>query len=271
MANGDGQVVFSIDLDDTAFQAGLKHLQSTLETFCSGVLSAFTLSAAQAEAAYAAGGRWAAYFASGILQGNAATVAAQRVVNTASGAAKTAGYAGGIGVGQGMVNGIIAGASSRGGALNAALMRIVRNALAAAKRAAGISSPSALFRDEVGRYLALGVQTGFTDTMSQTVLPAIGQSVASGATTGRQALSGSLLASVQRSFSPQLTLPDVSRVATAAVNGSAAKTGAAAVSGGDSIANVTQNITFEAASQAPDELARAIRRQTTYGLAAARG
>ena len=57
MADGDGQVVFTIDLDDTAFQAGLKRLQSTVDTFCHTVLSAFTLSAAQLAAANAAGMR----------------------------------------------------------------------------------------------------------------------------------------------------------------------------------------------------------------------
>ena len=37
------------------------------------------------------------------------------------------------------------------------------------------------------------------------------------------------------------------------------------------VIHLTQNITFAAAMQAPDEIARAIRRQAAYGLAGARG
>ena len=58
----------------------------------------------------------------------------------------------------------------------------------------------------------------------------------------------------------------------AALHGSAVAipAGAAAARPGDSVVNMTQNITFETAMQAPDEIARAVRRQATWGLANAR-
>jgi hypothetical protein len=50
-----------------------------------------------------------------------------------------------------------------------------------------------------------------------------------------------------------------------------AYTASAPAAGGEPVYNVTQNITFASVLQAPDEVARAVRRQATYGLAAARG
>lgn len=142
MAGSDGQVVFTVELDDTAFQAAITRLQGSLAGLCQSVLAAFRLSPAQLLAANAAGTQWAAGFAAGIRQSTAATLAAQNAVNTATSAARSVGLAGGTGVGQSIVAGMAAGANGQSGLLSAALTRIIHAALAAARRAAGIASPS---------------------------------------------------------------------------------------------------------------------------------
>jgi len=272
MAESDGQVVFTVELDDIGFQAGMARMQAALVTLGNNVLSSFTIGERQLNAANASGRRWVNSFAAGVRESTAATAAVESVVTAAAAAAGSSGYSGGAGVGRSIVSGMAAGASGMGGTLSAALVRIIRSALAAARRAAGISSPSRLFRDEVGRYLALGVQSGFTDTMAASVLPAIGRSVTQSAAAGLQALDGTLLAAVRRTPETQLALPAASGVNTSALAAAAVlpPAGARAAGDGDGVTNVTQNITFEAAMQAPDEVARAIRRQAAHGLAGAR-
>ena len=271
MAGSDGQVVFTVELDDTAFQAEMTRLQGSLAELCQSVLAAFSLSPAQLAAANAAGAQWAAGFAAGIRQSTAATLAAQGAVNTATSAARSVGTAGGTGVGQSIVAGMAAGASGQSGLLSAALTRIIHAALAAARRAAGITSPSRLFRDEVGRYLTLGVQDGFTDTMAQSVLPAMNISLTQTAAAGRQALNGTLLAAIGQSVTEKISLPVFSQAGTAALNASAAQGAYETARPSDTVYHVTQNVTFSSPMQAPDEVARAMRRQAAYGLAAARG
>lgn len=267
MAQSDGQVVFTVELDDAAFQQGMARLQATLNTLSQSMVTAFTLSSAQLDGAGSAGAQWAARFAAGARGSGAVTAAAQTVVSKATSAARKQGLSGGIGVGQNIVAGMASGALSKSGVLNAALAAIIAAALAAARRAAGIASPSRLFHDEVGRYLALGVQSGFTDTMAQSVLPAIGRSVQSGAAAGLQSLDPSLLQNVQQALGAKLAVPITARLGIAGP-GSALPGGIANDSA--QTVNVTQNIAFSSTMQAPDEIARAIRRQTTYGLAAAR-
>lgn len=269
MAGSDGQVVFTVELDDTAFQAGITRLQGSLAGLCQSVLAAFRLSPAQLLAANAAGTQWAAGFAAGIRQSIAATLAAQNAVNTATSAARSVGLAGGTGVGQSIVAGMAAGANGQSGLLSAALTRIIHTALAAARRAAGIASPSRLFRDEVGRYLALGVQDGFTDTMAQSALPAMGRSLAQTAAAGRQALNGTLLASIGQAATASVSAPILS--GAVALNAYPAQGSYGTAKPGDTVYHITQNITFSSPMQAPDEVARAMRRQAAYGLAAARG
>jgi hypothetical protein len=272
MAESDGQVVFTVELDDAGFQEGMVRLEAALTTLGQNVLSAFSIGEKQLNEAEASGRRWVASFATGVRGSAAATTAVKSAVSAATSAASTAGYSGGLAAGRNIVAGIASGADGMGAALNASLTRIVYNALAAARRAAGISSPSKLFRDEVGRYLALGVQSGFTDTMAASVLPAIGKSVQASASAGRQALDGTLLAAVRREAGAGYALPDTGGISAATLGNSVTLpvTGAQAAAGGDNVTNVTQNITFEASMQAPDEVSRAIRRQATYGLAGAR-
>ncbi|MCE5343843.1 MAG: hypothetical protein LLF96_09745 [Eubacteriales bacterium] len=275
MAGSDGQVIFTVELDDAGFQDGLARMQAAVHTLGESVLSALTLSAAQWNEAYASGSQWIASFASGLRSGSAVATALKSAVSGAAAAASAAGRSAGVSVGQSIVSGIVSGVTGRSGALNAALTSIVASALAAARRAAGIQSPSALFRDQVGRYLALGVQSGFTDTMEQSVLPAINQSVGKSAAAGQQALSNTLLMNVQRALDAKIALPDTANLSAGVLRYSAADAYAsgatAGVRGADNVTNVTQHITFSSAMQAPDEIARAIRRQAIYGLAGARG
>ncbi len=273
MAESDGQVVFTVELDDAGFLEGMVRLEAALTVLGQSVLSAFTLGEAQLNEAEASGRRWVASFATGARGSAAAATAVRSVVAAATSAASAAGYSGGLAAGRNIVSGIVSGAGGMGPALDAALTRIVYNALAAARRAAGISSPSKLFRDEVGRYLALGVQSGFTDTMAASVLPAIGASVRKSAAVGQRALDGTLLAAVRGKTGAGYALPDAGRVSAAVLGGAVTLPvpGPQAAAAGDSVTNVTQNITFQSPMQAPDEVARAVRRQAAYGLAGARG
>ena len=272
MAEGDGQVVFTVELDDSAFQAGMGKLQAQLSTLSAAILTALTQGATDISEANAAGSRWVDGFAQGISRNRGATTAAKNIVSNAAALARSTGYTGGYGVGQNLVAGIISGANVKGSALNAALSNLVLSALAAAKKAAGISSPSRLFHDEVGQYLALGVQTGFQDTMAQQVLPAISRSVGSSAAAGRVALGTYSLAQLSQSLTPAVDLPDPQALSAAAYSrtGSATLQDVSATRAEAGDVNITQQITFEAAMQAPDEVARAMRRQAVYGLAAAR-
>lgn len=272
MAGGDGAVIFTVELDDSAFQAGMARLDAALAGIGHAAYAALQLGAAQLAEAYAAGGQWADKVAAGMAASRSPANAIRAVATSAASAATAAARAGGASIGQNMVDGMAAGASGRGGALSAAVTRVVKQALAAARRAAGIASPSRLFRDEVGQYLALGVQSGFEDTMGQSVLPAIGAGVSRMAEAGRRALSGTLLAAAQDAAAIGAMLPTPTQVSAAVLRGSAADAGAGGTvpRAGDSVVNVTQNITFESTLQAPDEVARALRKQATWGLAGAR-
>ena len=272
MATGDGQVVFTVELDDTAFQAGMARLNAALAGIGTAVYAALALGAAQLAEAYAAGGQWAGRMAAGIVGSRSVAAAVKTAATAAATAATATARTGGTGVGRSMVDGMASGAASRSGVLATAIARVVEQALAAARRAAGIASPSRLFRDEVGQYLALGVQSGFEDTMAASVVPAIGAGVGRMAQAGRRALAGTVLAVAQSALGAQLSLPTLPQISAAALRGAAVAmpTGAAAARPGDSVVNMTQNITFETAMQAPDEIARAVRRQATWGLANAR-
>jgi len=273
MAGSDGQVVFTVELDDSAFLEGMLRLQTTLATLGQSTVSALSIGESGLNEALTLGGQWVNSFAAGVNGNKGAGTAIKNTVSAAVSAARATANSGGYGVGQNLVAGIISGALSKGGSLNTTLASIVHSALTAAKRAAGISSPSKLFHDEVGQYLALGVQSGFVDTMQSAVLPAIGQSVSASVAAGRKALGGTLLSSMQGALNAGFVLPEVADLSTAALHGSSVQSpvGAGGTQAANSVVNVTQHITFESAMQAPDEIARAIRRQATYGLAGARG
>lgn len=65
-------------------------------------------------------------------------------------------------LGKNMVEGIAAGIQSKHYALVPPINEVVNEAVRAAKQAAQIKSPSKVFRDEVGKFLALGIADGIT-------------------------------------------------------------------------------------------------------------
>ncbi len=317
MAASDGQVVFSVELDDAAFQAGMQRLTLSLGALSDQVRTSLRVNAAQFAQAQAAGVTWVRSMAAGVAASQQASMAvtakvaaasdagntaaqtggqragqalvtamaggiaaraialegaARTAVQAGTAAAEAAAQAGGAGIGREMVNGMAGGVSSRGNFLNTAVMRVVRNALQAARNAAGIQSPSRLFRDELGRYLAQGMAQGFTEGAQASVLPAVGQGVAAAAQAGRRALEGAFGGLGFAGWQPDLS-PGDAAIRVAALQGSPARSQQAVqrAQPAERVIHLTQNITFAAAMQAPDEIARAIRRQAAYGLAGARG
>ena len=72
-------------------------------------------------------------------------------------------------VGGNLTEGIADGAEAKQSSLSGSLKKVVSGALAAAKKAAGIESPSKLFRDEVGNYIGEGVAVGIDDSTRDVV------------------------------------------------------------------------------------------------------
>jgi len=271
MAASDGQVVFTVEMDDAAFQAGMRRLMTSLDLLSEQVRASLRLNAVQFAESYQSGVVWVQRLAAGVAASAALAAVVRAKTLDAAQAAHATASTGGSGIGQAMVEGMASGVTSRSGYLNAAVTRVVRAALAAARRAAGIASPSKLFRDELGQYLALGMTEGFNDGVQSSVLPAMGRGVAQAAQAGKRALEGqSAIGALEGSFA---VLPPTQAAISGAVLRGSALTGMQAVretQAAERVVNVTQHFTFEAAMQAPDEVARAIRRQTIYGLAGAR-
>ena len=72
-------------------------------------------------------------------------------------------------VGEDITEGIGDGAESKKDSLWSSMSNVVSTALAAAKKAAGIESPSKLFRDEVGHYMGEGVAVGVDKSTADVV------------------------------------------------------------------------------------------------------
>jgi hypothetical protein len=72
-----------------------------------------------------------------------------------------------VGIGANVVSGVISGMNSKTSELTKAASDMVTAALKSAKKTGKINSPSQLFRDEVGKYLAQGIGVGFSDEMSK--------------------------------------------------------------------------------------------------------
>ncbi len=65
-------------------------------------------------------------------------------------------------VGRDIISGIVSGINNNSGTLYSKLRTVAQSALAAAKSALGISSPSKVMRDEVGRWIPEGIAAGIT-------------------------------------------------------------------------------------------------------------
>ena len=95
-------------------------------------------------------------------------------MKTAAETGKTFFTSGWNSVGSDIISGIISGISARSGALYNHLRTVAGNALAAAKNALGIASPSRLMRDQVGKWIPAGIAAGIeqssgmvTDAMTE--------------------------------------------------------------------------------------------------------
>lgn len=167
-------------------------------------------------------------------------------------------------VGRSMIDGITAGVNAGASGLVNAMVAAVEAAVAAAKAAADIHSPSKVFRRVIGlnimRGWALGVEDG-EPLVSQSVVDAmesLRRDVAGG--TDPASLVRSMRTSVadmQAAFAGQIRSegPTVIREQTSTPG---------------NVTNYTQNIYFEDTMQAPDEIARELRIQNTYGMAGER-
>lgn len=83
-------------------------------------------------------------------------------------------------IGRNIVNGIASGIRNFAGSIVSAAKSAAKSALNAAKSFLGIHSPSRVFRDQVGKYMALGMGVGFeenvpTDDMTGSIAGAVGQ------------------------------------------------------------------------------------------------
>lgn len=150
-----------------------------------------------------------------------------------------------LGAGKDLIQGLIDGILSMGGAVLDAIGGVVGDAIDWAKSLLGIGSPSKLFRqfgDWTMQGLALGIEDGAgaaTRSMQRAMRDVYGS------------------ASAQRLDAPSLAAP-----------GAGALGGLAAVPAGGAIVN--QTINFNSPVQTPSQVAYAMKRYATYGLAGAR-
>ena len=63
-------------------------------------------------------------------------------------------------IGKNIVEGVAKGITGAVGSVISAAKNVIRDAIKAAKKKAGIKSPSRVFRDEVGRYITQGIAVG---------------------------------------------------------------------------------------------------------------
>ena len=195
---------------------------------------------------------------------NLNTATTQLIQNAQQAASSAVASAGFPSIGTLMINGITQGVQAGTSGLVNAMRDAVQDAVSAAKSEAQIHSPSVLFRKVIGLNLmkgwALGIEDGETlvsdravDAMDTLRRQLTGLSPSGLVTSMRETVSG-----LQSSIIGQLR------------SVSAAAWGRPSAVAGGSVANYTQNVYFEEPMQAPDEIARALRIQQTYGLAGAR-
>lgn len=153
-------------------------------------------------------------------------------------------------IGSNIINGIISGIGSAIGGLVDAAVNAAKSAFNGAKKALGIHSPSRLFRDEVGKMIPAGMAIGIEADTPEAVasVDAMAEKMAKAAeaaTLAAQARAASGVKAQVREVEPEDTPED-----------------------DESKANppMVQNINFNYPVQAPDEIAREIRIQNTYGM-----
>lgn len=201
--------------------------------------------------------------AAGVSNNTALTDATTQMINDAVSTAKPLAQSGGQEIGTQLDNGIVAGiAAGRAGVINA-MVQTVRDAIAAAAAEAEIHSPSHVMEDFIGLNLMKGWAKGEEKGTDLVVEKAVAAMNAVRAAFNSGSLNPTQIVATMRANvianQSRLTVPE--SVASAASERGKPTT---------VIENRTQNIYFEQPMQAPDEIARALRIQQTYGLAGAR-
>lgn len=192
------------------------------------------------------------------------TATTQLIQNAQQAASSAVASAGFPSIGTLMINGITQGVQAGTSGLVNAVRDAVQDAVSAAKSEAQIHSPSVLFRKVIGLNIMKGWALGIEDGE-----PLVSDKAVDAMDTLRRQLTGlspsGLVASMRETVSGlQSSIIGQLRSVSAAAWGRPS-----AVAGG-SVANYTQNVYFEEPMQAPDEIARELRIQNTYGLAGAR-
>lgn len=201
--------------------------------------------------------------AAGVSNNTALTDATTQMINDAVSTAKPLAQSGGQEIGTQMDNGIVAGITAgRAGVINA-MVQTVRDAIAAAAAEAEIHSPSRVTEDFIGLNLMKGWAKGEEKGTDLVVEKAVAAMNAVRAAFNSGSLNPTQIVATMRANvianQSRLTVPK--SVASAASERGKPTT---------VIENRTQNIYFEQPMQAPDEIARTLRIQQTYGLAGER-
>lgn len=201
--------------------------------------------------------------AAGVSNNTALTDATTQMINDAVSTAKPLAQSGGQEIGTQLDNGIVAGITAgRAGVINA-MVQTVRDAIAAAAAEAEIHSPSRVTEDFIGLNLMKGWAKGEEKGTDLVVEKAVAAMNAVRAAFNSGSLNPTQIVATMRANvianQSRLTVPE--SVASAASERGKPTT---------VIENRTQNIYFEQPMQAPDEIARTLRIQQTYGLAGER-
>ena len=116
-----------------------------------------------------AGSKNAKSYISGIASQKGAAQKAGKTLSTSAKTGASSGKAGFVSAGKNMAAGIASGIHSGTPFVTAAARSAVRAAVAAAKAAAKIKSPSRVMKNEVGKYLPLGMAAGIKDNTDSVV------------------------------------------------------------------------------------------------------
>ena len=116
-----------------------------------------------------AGSKNAKSYISGVASKKGAAQKAGKTLSTSAKTGASSGKAGFVSAGRNMAAGIASGIHSGTPFVTAAARSAVRAAVAAAKAAAKIKSPSRVMKNEVGKYLPLGMAAGIKDNIDSVV------------------------------------------------------------------------------------------------------
>ena len=190
------------------------------------------------------------------------------VVSGAAAAATGIAMASGHTLGATLGAGVAAGILSQIGTVRAAVASLVAAGEAGGRKAAEAHSPSRRYRRMLGIPLGQGVSAGILSTIETDIIPSMQTAVTAAAQAGQNAMHGTLLGRVQAISG--FDIPNFAGISNALLRGSLLTGGSSVVNNRNKTIQFTQNVTFESTMQAPDEVAKTLRRQAGYGLAGAK-